>query len=259
MPNRLALLLPISVMAAAVSVAVAVGQTPREFEVVSVKPNLLDDHIVQVRVGPGPTFMARGYTLVLLMQRAYGVMDWNVTGGPDWIRVDRFDVNAKAGIPGDLTEELLQPLLAKLLAKRFKLRTHETTEEMSAYALEVAKDGPKLKRSASTGDHRDSFRFTNTGLEGEAVSMPDFARFVAGKLGLIAVDQTGLAGVYDVKAEWRVTPQQTDVPGADPREALRGAAFAAIETQLRLKFSAKKVPVRTIVIDSVEKASALDN
>ena len=75
MPNRLALLLPISVMAAAVSVAVAVGQTPREFEVVSVKPNLLDDHIVQVRVGPGPTFMARGYTLVLLMQRAYGVME----------------------------------------------------------------------------------------------------------------------------------------------------------------------------------------
>src|SRR5215471_5079240 len=103
------------------AVAMVGAQAPR-FEVASVKPNLLDDRIVTVRVGPGPTFMARGYTLVLLIQRAYGVMDWNVSGGPPWIRADRFDVMATADIKGDLTEEALKPRLAKLLEERFKLR-----------------------------------------------------------------------------------------------------------------------------------------
>jgi uncharacterized protein (TIGR03435 family) len=88
--------------------------------------------------------------------------------------------------------------------------------------------------------------------------MADLARFVAGKLGLVAVDQTGLPGLYDVKAEWRVTPRPSDV-AVDPREALQDAVFTALESQLGLKLVAKKVPVRTIVIDGVEKASALDN
>jgi len=260
MRNQLlsALLLSSLIATAAVSVRAA-GQPPREFEVASVKPNLLDDRIVQVRVGPGPTFMARGYTLVLLMQRAYGVMDWNVSAGPDWIRTDRWDVAAKADIPGSLTEDILQPMLANLLAKRFKLRVHESSEEMAAYALEVARGGPKVKRSTSSEDGRDSGRFTATGLEFTALSMADFARFVSGKLGLVGVDQTGLPGLYDFKAEWRVTPGQTDLAGGDPHEPLRAAVFAALETELGLKLSPKKVPVRMIVIDGVEKASALDN
>jgi uncharacterized protein (TIGR03435 family) len=257
---RSILLLGSLVVVAAVSVRAAAGQLPREFEVASVTPNLLDDHIVQVRVGPGPTFMARGYTLVLLIQRAYGVMDWNVTGGPDWIRTDRFDIAAKADIRGDLTEELLQPMLASLLAKRFKLRVHESSEEMQAYALEVARGGPKLVRSTSSGNQQDSFRFNNaTGLEFKGISMPDFARYVGGKLGLVAVDQTGLAGLYDVKADWRVTPGQTDLAAGDPREPLRAAVFVALETQLGLKLSPKRVAVRTIVIDSAERASSVDN
>jgi len=259
--NRLAAILLLASIAAsaALSIRASAGQVPREFELASVKPNLLDDHIVQVRVGPGPTFMARGYTLVLLIQRAYGVMDWNVSAGPDWIRSDRFDIQARADIAGDLKEEILQPMLANLLAKRFKLRVHESSEEMAAYALEVARGGLKVRRSTSSENGRDSGRFTQTGLEFTALSMADFARFVSGKLGLVGVDQTGLPGLYDFKADWRVTPGQTDLAGGDPREPLRAAVFSALETQLGLKLTPKKVPVRMIVIDSVEKASGLDN
>jgi uncharacterized protein (TIGR03435 family) len=256
-PRRISLIS--STAAFAIVVAVAAAQAPAGFEVASVKPNLLDDRIVDVRVGPGPTFMARGYTLVLLIQRAYGVMDWNVTGGPDWIRTDRFDVMARADIAGDLKEAALRPRLAKLLADRFKLRLHESSQEMAAYSLEVARGGPKLTRSAVQQEERDTFRFTATGLEGHGISMTDFSRFVAGKLGLIAVDQTGLTGFYDMKADWRVNPNQPDLAGDDPREAQRAAVIAALENQLGLKLSAKKVPVRILVIDSVERASALDN
>src|SRR6266446_9930483 len=108
MSNRLARSL-IGVIAAAA--AFTQVQTPTEFEVASVRPNVANDRIVTINVGPGGRFDARGYTLVLLMQRAYGVMDWNVTGGPAWIRADRYDVSAKAVVAGNLTEGQLQPML----------------------------------------------------------------------------------------------------------------------------------------------------
>jgi hypothetical protein len=43
---------------------------PTEFEVASVRLNTANDRIVTINVGPGGRFTARGYTLVLLMQRA---------------------------------------------------------------------------------------------------------------------------------------------------------------------------------------------
>lgn len=241
------------VMLVAMGVALAQAQAPAAFEVASVRLNTLNDRIVTINVGPGPRFTARGYTLVLLMQRAYGVMDWNVTGGPDWIRVDRFDVAAKARVEGNLTEAQLQPRLQQLLAERFKLKLHRTTREMSGYALVVGKDGPKIK--ASNGEeNRDSFRMNATGLSGQGVSMTDFARFVAGKLGLIAVDETGLPGIYDFKVDWKVEADQIGA-GDDPREALRFAAMNALQNQLGLKLVPKKIGVETLVIESVEQPS----
>jgi uncharacterized protein (TIGR03435 family) len=236
-----------------IAASAALGQThaPTEFEVASVRLNTLNDRIVTINVGPGGRFAARGYTLVLLMQRAYGVMDWNVTGGPGWIRTDRYDVIAKADIPGDLTERQLKPMLQSLLAERFKLRLHQTSKEMPGYALVVSKGGPKVKPSADGEEHADTFRFSGTGLSGQGITMADLARYVAGKLGVVSVDKTGLKAAYDFKVDWQV---DTD-PSGDPREALRAAAFTAIQEQLGLKFSAQKITVQMLAIDSVEKAS----
>ena len=136
MSNRLTASLIVTVAA-----AIAFAQ---EFEVASVRENKLDDRIVTINVGPGGNFNARGYTLVLLMQRAYGVMDWNVTGGPGWIRTDRWDVAAKGNVSGNLTERQLQPMLQALLAERFKLRLHRDAKETSGYALVVARGGSKV-------------------------------------------------------------------------------------------------------------------
>ena len=234
---------------------------PAEFEVASVRQNTADDRIVTINVGPGGRFSARGYTLVLLMQRAYGVMGWNVSGGPAWIHDDRWDVSAKANIAGDLTEAQLQPMLQRMLAKRFRLVLRESSKEMSGYALLVASGGPKLTPSTDGQQHSDSFRLNATGLIGQGISMPDFARFVAGKLGLVAVDRTGLKGSYDVKAEWAVEADQASsaLPGYDPRDALRSAVFPALERQLGLKLAPQKIPVWMLQIDKVERAVASEN
>ena len=228
-------------------------QAPTEFEVASIRPNTANDRIVTISVGPGGRFTARGYTLVLLMQRAYGVMDWNVSGGPGWIREDRWDVAAKAKVAGDLTEAQLKPMLQRMLAERFNLKLHEGSKEMSGYALVVRRGGPKLKAAADGQEHADTFRMNATGLSGQGIKMADFARFVGGKLGLVVVDKTGLTGVYDFKIDW---PEETDQsPGVDPREAYRSVVFAALEDQLGLKLAVQKVAVQMLVIDSVEKAS----
>ena len=81
----------------------------------------------------------------------------------------------------------------------------------------------------------------------------DFARWVGGKLGLIAVDQTGLKGPYDFKAVWKFDPDRSSA--ADPREEFRPLVFDAMESQLGLKMVRKKITVETIVIDRVERAS----
>ena len=246
-----------SMLFAVMSAAAAMAQTPAQFEVASVRENTLDDRIVTINVGPGGRFAARGYTLVLLMQRAFGVMDWNVTGGPDWIRTVRFDVAAKAETGRDITEKQLQPMLQRLLADRFKLRVHESTREIPGYALVAARGGAKIQPSADGQEHQDSFRYNSTGLSGQGISMPDLARFVAGKLGLIAVDETGLKGFYDLNAEWKAETDPS--PNFDTRDAMRFAVFTAMQEQLGLKMMPKRIRVRTIVIDSVEKASAAEN
>jgi uncharacterized protein (TIGR03435 family) len=251
MPNRIADAL-IGIIAAVA--AIAQVPAPTEFDVASVRLNTLNDRIVTVNVGPGAKFTARGYTLVLLMQRAYGVMDWNVTGGPAWIRTDRYDVTAKSEFGGNITERQLQPMLQKLLADRFKLRLHQDSKEMSGFAMVVASGGPKMKAAADGEEHFDTFRMNGAGLSGPGIRMQELARYIGGKLGLVVVDKTGLTGVYDVKANWTEEPDQA-VPGVDSRDALRPMVFAALQDQLGLKIVAQRISVPILVIDSVEKAS----
>jgi uncharacterized protein (TIGR03435 family) len=249
----------VGIVALAGTGVLVAAQTPASpaFEVASVKPNTANDRIVSINVGPGARFAAKGYTLVLLTQRAYGVMDWNVSGGPGWIRTDRFDVTAKAPISGTLTEKQLQPMLQALLVDRFKLRLHKSSQQMPGYALVVAKGGPKVKAAADRDEHPDTFRLTGTGLVGQAITMEDFARFVAGKLGLVAVDETGLKGVYNFKADWTVEPDLSTggLPNVDPRDPLRSAVFAALEDQLGLRLTAQKIAVDVLIIDHVEHPS----
>ena len=85
--------------------------------------------------------------------------------------------------------------------------------------------------------------------------MADFARFVAGKTGTIAIDQTGLNGFYEFKAVWSIN-QDALATAPDSRDEYRALVFDAIEAQLGLKFERRKIPVRMLVIEHVEHPSA---
>ena len=246
------------ILLTAIAVCGAVAQVRQpEFEVASVRLNRLDDRIVRVNVGPGNRFSARGYTLGLLIQRAYGVMGWNISGGPEWVHTDRWDVTAKGNTTGNLTESQLQQMLQRLLAERFRLRLHKESKEVAGYAMTVARGGVRMQAAAIPAETPDTFRMRNGELSGEGIALEHFAQWVGGKLYTILADQTGLRGFYNFSAKWTEPPDESGggIADVDSRDERRAGAFAALQSQLGLKISAQKVSIETLVIDGVERAS----
>src|SRR5687768_11915914 len=106
----------------AVGLAVALSaQAPRpSFEVASVKK--LSQRIAQ-SPSQASTRSAALYfanvTVAGLVQYAYDVRDFALVGGPDWMRQDLFEVNARAATEVSPDEKRL--MVQSLLADRFKL------------------------------------------------------------------------------------------------------------------------------------------
>lgn len=131
---------------------------PLRFEVTSVKPNSTG------RAGAGDMPLTGrvnivGWTFMMLMKAAYRVQDYQIIGGPGWLVVDRYDVQASP--PADFqpqrsrtcfvdcTPTPVQIMVQTLLADRFQLKVHRETRELPAYDLTIAKNGFKLKAVAA--------------------------------------------------------------------------------------------------------------
>ena len=72
-------LLFVSTLLISVSGAV-IGQTA--FEVASIKPNVSGDHRIGFQIAPGGRFTATNVTAKMLMQQAYGIKDFQISGAP---------------------------------------------------------------------------------------------------------------------------------------------------------------------------------
>src|SRR5215475_9069406 len=115
-----------------------------EFDVVSIKPAVSNRN-----GGPGPfvsttagRLFARG-SVQFFLQYAYGMQSFQIIGGPDWIRSERFDIDAKQPAGHDDLARFPQ-MLRPVLAERFKLTTHREARQAPAYALVLAHGGPKM-------------------------------------------------------------------------------------------------------------------
>src|SRR5579871_1267550 len=73
---------------------VALCQTPAaSFEVASIKPS--DGHLgIDMKTYP-TRLSATAVTLSQMIEAAYSMEGWQVTGGPAWQNSDRFDIEAK--------------------------------------------------------------------------------------------------------------------------------------------------------------------
>ena len=212
------------------------------FEAASIKLNTSDDGHSSSTGSKGQVVFTN-VALRKLIMRAYEIQDFQLEG-PDWMANVKFDIAAK--YPADSTKEQRPLMLRNLLAERFHLVIRRQTKEMSAYALVVAKNGPKLEASKQPGDSTS----TNRGrFEDSAVSMAGLANQLSQQLEHPVVDKTGLTGVYTLKLEW--TPDEQ--PGGSAEPAAGPTIFSASQEQLGLKLQTQKLPVEIVVVDSVDR------
>jgi bla regulator protein blaR1 len=253
------------------------------FESVFIQPNINGKPMPPFNIVAGPNenfvgfkfgnaeFRATHATLPQIIRVAYGVLDFQVTGGPDWINREKYDVNAKFlngiedakfwSLPQDeqtsrMDQRRLE--LQALLADRFRLVVHHETRQLPVYSLTIAANGPKLQK-ASPGDAYANGMKRRDGvpsgaglwvpqsgvLVGQGVSTGLLAAHLSNQIGRVIVDNTGLSGKYDFKLQW--------APGKDPSASL----LSAMPEQLGLQLAPQTGPVEMIVIDRAEPAESV--
>jgi uncharacterized protein (TIGR03435 family) len=237
--------------------------TTPAFEVATIKPMQPDAKAGRYITMQGANrFVAKNYTLKLLIAAAYNLSPKTISGGPGWVDADHYDIVALT--PGDSrpTQPEQMAMLRALLTERFKLNFHRQEKEFSIYVPEVAKSGPKLKES--TAPPSDPAQLISTVypqhlyLPAKNATMGDFAALLQrAVLDRPVVDKTGLTGRYDFDLEW--APDETQFGGEVPvasADAQEPPFFTAIEQQLGLRIEATRGTVPALVIDGVERPTA---
>ena len=237
------------------------SQTVPAFEVASVKLNLSGDRGLSIAPPVGGRFKATNVPLGRLIETAYEVEAFQVSGGPKWLATERYDIDAET--PGNASLAEMRRMLQSLLADRFKLAITRETQTVPVYALTIAKGGQKLSPPSDPGckpppaGSCGGIRITNrTNVTGENASTQQIARVLTVVTGRRVVDKTDLPGVFNFKLQWTADenrvgePVDVEAPAAEPGGT---SIFAALQEQLGFRLVSEKDPIEVLVITHIEK------
>ena len=192
----------------------------------------------------------------MLVQVAYGLQDYQVTGGPEWAASERFEINA---VPSDNSPSRKIPIrkaeptaeqrqmLQALLLQRFGLRCHFETKQGEVYLL--TRGSKPLKFVAPENPDSDPRAIVYrrpTGMDGEAIGTNTTTDYLATRLGrylrLPVLNQTGVTGSWDFHVD-PIDPENQDV---------QTAVYSVVE-RLGLKLNRSRGPIQTLVIDHIDR------
>ncbi len=232
------------------------GARAQVFEVASVRPHSPDDQRFGVKMPNSGRFSSTGSTAKLLIMLAFDLQESQIVGGPEWLPTEKWDIEAKSENARHTPEES-RVMLQNLLADRFALQTHREMAERPVYALSTVKEGAKFKAKDVLGQR--SLQITSNSIQMESGSTRELVQLLATALGRLVIDQTGLAGVFDLSVQWDDAPvREGGVPGLEvsvPPGSDRGSIFTALQNQLGLRLESKRAPVEIVVIDHASKPS----
>jgi uncharacterized protein (TIGR03435 family) len=208
-----------------------------KFDVASIRVNKTGGQAGRGRVTRTPgRFLGTDATARLVIREAYGVKDYQLSGGPGWIDVDRFDVEGKAEGAGDAQ---LRAMLRTLLAERFKLTVHREMKEMPVYNMVAGKNGIKFPE-IKPGEPRPAPAPRRQGAEGGmfAANLSALADMLSSPnlMGRPVLDKTGLTGNYAIDIQY----------GPDDN------LITVLQDQ-GLRLESVKGSIEIVVIDHVEK------
>jgi len=273
---------PTALLVALATAGVA-AQVPETFEVVSVKSMGPASAEALARFGSGcdGTFPRVENHRFSVATTAYALITWAygfnkhggcgfvnngnfITGGPDWIRSERFDVQAVMPdtAPVSTLGEFLngsapaiEAMLRAMLADRFKLAVHREQRDAPVYALVAARGGahaPTAKRDEPTMYRLDRQRDADGLTVDHLIVSNADTTYIALMLTLITrrpvVDRTGLDGTFSF--DLRFAPQD-----AKPGDTSSASLFTALPEQLGLRLEDSRAPVDVVVIDRAEHPS----
>src|SRR5262245_9977914 len=133
-----------AVVAAGVGVTLSAqsAQAPHTFEVASIKKlDLPVRGFPQRRIDHG-TYSVATTSVASLIQFAYQIRDDLIVDGPDWIRTEFFEVNAKAA--SDVSADEMRSMMQSLLAERFGLVVRREQRVMRHFLLLPVRDDGRL-------------------------------------------------------------------------------------------------------------------
>ena len=228
-------------------------------------------------------WFAQNTPFIDILRAAYPAfsLPGQIVGGPDWVRAQRFDINARA--EGNPSPESMTAMLRQLLADRFRLKVRTEPREVDLYALVVDRAdrrlGPGMKESTTDcraiEEARKKAAESGTppapaaprpGVRPEcgmlSMNMNCVQRLATGSMPVSAittpiqatvgrpvVDRTGLTGRWDIELQFacaaglQVTQDQPNAPAS---------VFTALQEQLGLKLESRKETMDVLVIDHVE-------
>jgi uncharacterized protein (TIGR03435 family) len=202
-----------------------------------------------VRAMPGGHTTFTNETLKDLIQWAYNVQDYQISGGPKWVDTVHYDIDAKperALTPSMDTLADFREMMQALLSERFHLEIQRSAKELPVYALVIGKGGTKLidrgKPEKPTGMRMSGGAGRMTGQQIQVVLI---AQSLGTVLGRPVENETGLNGYYDFTLEW--TPEGTDGNGP--------SIFTALQEQLGLRLETRRGMVEMLTIGRTERPS----
>jgi uncharacterized protein (TIGR03435 family) len=255
------------------------------FAVASIRPSQPDNNIAR-RDFRADSFTAEAMTLKQIISYAYGLsFDLELSGGPAWIRTDKFDIEAKpeetetatlSKLSHDDLDEQMRFRVQSLLAERFKLTLSFERRDLPVYKLVVAKGGlkcakvaaktplaalppPRFHWAALPPPPPPANYTLPTPSEARALTQAMHMRTQYWPFWLVVtalghepelggrpvIDNTGLEGSYDCEASW----SREGSDGQGP------SFFTAIQEQMGLKLEPTKGPVEVLLIDHIEPPS----
>jgi len=253
LPLTLTLATPDTLWKHAGPAPMAAGADPA-YEVATIKPARPDEvhPIYDLRA---PEFHATGTNAAELIKTVYKIRGRQIVNAPHWVEESKFDITAKPDTPGIPSEDQTRVMIRKLLAERFHLVCHTSTQDFPALVMTLDPKGPHPTPSDPAFNGHNAMIMQQEGgdslLHLSGATMQFFVKVLMDRYrDKQIVDETGLTGTYDITLRLPAAALQGIGDGGAEEET--GSDYIAAAEKAGFKFVSKKAPLPVVVVDHID-------